>query len=101
MKIRYRRDHKHPQHNMDVIATIVNISEFDQRLTIERDRGTQRKTTLSHRVWSKEWEPLPIEVCSQITEEEIRRIVRDELAAFARKAESAARSFLVDLFDAL
>lgn len=94
MKIRYRRDNKHPQHDMSVVATILSISEFDQRLTIERDRGAQRLTSLSQKTWLKTWEPVPDQDEAQkssLTEADVRRIVREEISKHAETVSDALR----------
>ena len=109
MMIRYRdgvnlASKAHP----DTIAKIVSISD-DLKLQIEKDRGVKKNVRLSRSTWMSDWEPVPekkdtqdmVSTSMSFTEDDIRRIVREELASRANKVESALRSFLDELFDSV
>ena len=106
MKIRYRagvnlKSKMHP----DAIATIVSVFS-DSTLYIEKDRGVVKKVRLAKNTWMTNWEPVPSTTDESVhaemrflSEDDVRRMVREELASRAGKVESALRSFLDELFD--
>lgn len=109
MVIRYRQDTKLGTANPTLTAVIMSVNSFDESLTIERNMG-RRRTSLSRSVWMGEWEPAPKTdgvqnkttiPSAHVTEDDVRRIVREELAARASKVESALRLLLDELFDSI
>jgi len=101
MKIRYRRDTMEGQVNPHVVATILSVGA-NGTLSVERSVG-RKNVSLSTHTWKVNWEPIPATmiapVITSITEDDVRRIVREELAARANKVESALRSLMDELFD--
>lgn len=111
MSIRYRTDIKKGD-TIDadqVVAVVMEVHENGDIL-VEKNIGQRRNITLRKQTWQYSWDPVykkqakdtdvSAPVTRQLTEDDVRRIVREELASRASKVESALRSFLDELFDA-
>lgn len=112
MKIRLREKRKITRQAPDTTAKILEVSSIDNSIRIERFGSRCRFTKLSEKTWKSDWEPEPINPAIEdinkcrgtidlLSEDDVRRIVREELAARANKVENALRSLLDELFDSV
>lgn len=106
MKIRYRAHmRRSSDHDPNTTGEILSVLEGDVlRVRTTNANGT-RTVSLASKTWKAHWEPVSKSpstvVISSLTEEDVRRIVREELGQFARKTESATREWLDSIFNAL
>lgn len=100
------------EHDPNTTGEVTSVLGDGSIRVLTENRNGKKTVHLVEKTWKTNWEPVqggPKSTASSkesspspgLSEDDVRRIVREELANFARRVESATRSFLDELFDSL